>query len=374
MARATSKIVRLELDKCDTMIPGWNVRENKVETYDDPALRANIATFGQLQLADAVEVNGRYRFIRGNRRDFNMQILRKEGATDPKTIKFDAEGKPIEGSGKVFEYIEARLWTGLTPGEISVMMIDQVDRRLNRVELFYAFERLAVDFTSQREIAITLFPILAQHYPPSRKIKPVEADRGQDLLNAYRGTIQAMMDAFELPVIARAAYIERLEQKHTWPTNKDVNTLLRAYKEDRKNDTTGKIDRENPGEKFNAEWQKLMDAVTLAANTGKAVKPISMLNRSQIEKAADGFQARGTRIAGGLFPLRNVTGATLAAFDTAMQKLERKVPDDMPDVDAGKLYRELLAAYHKCADECFASSTEATANAASDDEESKEAA
>lgn len=268
-------------------------RERDSKTYDDAVLRQDLATRGQITVAKLRKIGEIYYPLQGNRRAFNLKKLAEMGIEDPRTCKKDDQGKPVEGTGKPFSQIEAEVYEDLTDREAVELMMDHGNvRGLSRAELQYAFEGLFQAGYVEREIAHLLGNLLIQHYPPSREIKPIDEDKGADFLNFYRGVIQAAKNRWRAPRKLHDLAMEVLRGKQKWPTKAEISDGLKIHEDEVDKDTTGRLDRENTGPKFNEWFDRLVSNHTpKPGEEGESRgKSISSMNRAQIEdliKVAD---------------------------------------------------------------------------------------
>lgn len=282
MAKQTGKAVRISLSKVIND-RSRNVRENDEATYHVDALRDDIALRGQ-QTPAVLEKNadGTYYPLAGFLRTTALLELAASGAIDPNTIKRDpATGEPIPGTGKPFDSIVADVYEDLSDRERVNLLVDHGQRRgLQKQELFYAMERLFFAMYSEKEVAVVLRGLLEIHYPPNKKIE----NTAEALLQYYRGVIQTAKRAWAGPALMRNAWVEKLKGHQNWPTKAEMEDGVKIYNAAVKEDKTGKINRDNPGEKFMEFWNRLLKAQEQAEADGpNAPKSVSMLSRGQIE-------------------------------------------------------------------------------------------
>lgn len=234
-----------------------------------------------------------------------------------------------------FDKIRVRLYGALSPTDRINLMLDHGQRKgLNKVELQNAFERAFAVQMTEKQVAIILKGLLIENYPPSRKFE----ETPEKLLGYYRGVIQTAKRIYELPDVAREACLKKLGGDQTWPTNSEIVEAHKVYTDEEKADTTGAINRGNPGPKFLQHWQKLLVVKAEAAASGAARgKSAAMMNRQQTEDAAK--QSRSL-IVKRVFhvQLRRVAVDKLPVIDKIALELEKHLTDEMRQIlsDMGK--------------------------------------
>lgn len=295
----SKKTRRMSIRLADTVQYAENPR--KVEAYDSPNLRNDLAQNGQVTpLLVEKMPDGKFVVLRGNRRRFNMIALATQGVIDPKTVKIDeATGAPIPNTGKVFETADADVYEGLTDEERFLLNTDQGNTRtLDRAELFIVMENAFSKHYSEKEIVVILGDLLDQLYPPTRTIVDPLIDGGEDRLAYYRGVLQNMKRAWGSPKVLRDAFYRKLDNKQKWPNNKEVSELQKVFLKEADADKSGKISRTNPGPKFMEAWTKYLSQKQAEEAEG-ATRPKSqaMMNKDQIVELGNATTSRILKIA-----------------------------------------------------------------------------
>ncbi len=307
-----------------------NVREQNVESYEDPGMQDSLAMIGQQTIGKLLKrADGTHEPIQGNRRAWNLKKLREKGVLDPKTAKRDEngnilrddKGRPI--GAKVFEFMEAEVYEGLSERERVELLFDTGSTRsLNKAELFYAIEFLFDAGYSEKEVVIQGFGLLKQHYPPSRNIKETTTDGGQDAFEYFRGVVQTLKDAWRSPVVVRDAWVDKLKTGRKWPIKSDMVQAYKTFSDEMKADKTGKINRRNPGPKFTEYWDKLVAKNTKAEASGeKRGKASSIMNRTQIEDRLGTLDSRALKALVKMI-LRELPEDQMPVLDAAMVQFE----------------------------------------------------
>lgn len=295
MQLKNAKVVNILLDNVVVNFDRNFARERDEKTYDDPNLRQDFAARGQITPALLLEVGKNadsgepiYEPMQGNRRAYNLKKAKALGLEDPSTCKTDDKGNPIAGTGKVFNTIKAVVFKGLSERERVEIMADHGNvRGLSRAELQLFIEGLFDVGYTEKDVARLAGNLLLHHYPPKREIKPFDEDKGADFLANYRGVIQAAKNRWRSPKVLHEQAMNVLRGKQNWPTKAEIAEGLKVHETEVDADRTGKIDRESPGPKFVAWYDKLLKAKTPAdgseGGNGKP-RPTSMMNRTQVEE------------------------------------------------------------------------------------------
>lgn len=258
---------------------GLNFRENMLESYDSQIMRDSLAMHGQqttMKLERRTDADGKvfYTILQGNRRAYNISKLAEAGVTDPLT-------------GKPFSTVDAEVYDTLTESERIQLMLDVNDiRGLKEVELFYACEKAWNAGWNDRQVVVQLASLFL-HFNGGvykRPVVPAMQDGGKDLFDYHKGTIQTWKQAYQAPVVLREAFVEKLRGNQRWPSNKELDKLFKTYLKEEKESKDGRINRENPGPQFLAEWNDYLAKVKEALDNGKSKpKPQSMMNRTALE-------------------------------------------------------------------------------------------
>lgn len=262
-----------------------NIREQDDSTYRVDALMEDISLRGQLEPVTLERVKEgdtvKYYPIRGFLRSTAITALALAGVIDPTTAKRDDKGEIIPGTGNVFEFVKAEVYEELTERERANLLVDIGQRRgLTKVELHFAMERLFAAMYSEKEVAVLCRSMLEQWYNPGNKIEePVTPEK---LLNYFRGVIQTAKEAWRGPKLMRDAWVAKLRGTQSWPTKAEMMDGVKIYKKAVDEDKTGRINRDEPGEKFMEFWTRLTTEQANAAR-GNAPKPVSMASRGQVE-------------------------------------------------------------------------------------------
>lgn len=291
-----------------------NLRRIDASTYNVlDTLVPDMAARGQQDPVTLEKIGDEYFPIRGFRRMTALQYLAANNIVNQTT-------------GKPFKYVTAWVFEDLTDIERYELLADHGQREgLDKVELFYAFGRGFDANYDEKLITVYLRGLIQQHYPPSRKIKPVEEDKGQDLLNHYKGVLQTAKAAWKGPEILREAWIAKLEKKQNWPVKQDLFELYKVYETERSEDKTFSINRKNPGPKFMERWNSLLKKVDEAAALGeRRPKSESMMNRSQVDELAKNTESWVLQM-GIAFVLRKAPTDKFAEFNVLIQELESGV-------------------------------------------------
>lgn len=284
------KMTKKMMVPLDTVVVDFenNVRERDITAYNDPILRQDLAGRGQITAAKMRKIGDKHIPLQGNRRAYNMLILAKEGIEDPRTCRRDDNGSPIPGTGKPFSTIEAEVYENLTDREAVLLKLDHGNvRGLSSAELQYAIEEAFNVGYNEREVVYMLGGLFMQHYPPKREIKPVEEDKGADLLANYRGVLQAAKNRWRAPTKLHDLAMQVLRKKQSWPTKVEISDGLNIFLKAVDQDKTGTIDRNNPGAAFDAWFDKLVEIKTPkpGEEDARRQKTTSMFNRQQVAEA-----------------------------------------------------------------------------------------
>lgn len=268
-------------------------RENTVQSYEDPNLRQDLATRGQITPILLLEVGTTpsgdpiAEPMQGNRRSYNLAILANQGVEDPTTCKVDDKGVPIAGTGKPFTFAKAILFKGLTERERVEIMADHGNvRGLTKAELQLFIEGLLNAQMTEKDACRLAGGLLLNHYPPKREIKAFDEDKGADFLANYKGVIDAAKRRWKAPKLLHDQAMEVLRGKQNWPTKAEIYEGLKIHEQEVSEDRTGKLDRETPGPKFMEWYNKLLAAKVVNVEAGEKPKSISMFNRAQAEELA----------------------------------------------------------------------------------------
>lgn len=292
-----TKVVSIPLDNVRVNFDRNFARERNEQTYNDPNLRQDFAARGQITPAMLLEIgkdteSGEpiYEPMQGNRRAWNLKKAKELGIEDPSTCKVDDKGNPIAGTGKVFNTIKAVVFKGLSERERVEIMADHGNvRGLSRAELQLFIEGLFDVGYTEKDVARLAGNLLLHHYPPKRELKSFDEDKGADFLSNYRGVIQAAKNRWRSPKLLHEQAMQVLRGKQNWPTKAEISEGLKVFETEVDADRTGKLDRETPGPKFIAWFEKLLKAKNPSGEDGGATgngkpRPISMMNRAQLEE------------------------------------------------------------------------------------------
>lgn len=326
MAKMNSKVLDLAIASV-VMIPEENVREPDINDYDRNTtnLYFDIKENG---LRDPLTVHkrndGTYRPLKGNRRIYVLTKLANEGAIDPTTAKRDDQGNIIPGTGKPFSTVKAVVYEGLTEQEQFELVEDHAQIEPLRIwELYRTFEMAWGLGMNERKTVVRNLPLLMQYYQPSREIKPIAEDGGQDALNNYKGVIDAYRNAYRGAYMVRDAYIEKLKGKQKWPTNDQLKHLAQVFVKEVAKDKTLTYSKSNPGPEFLAEWEKLQKNIAEAAAKGTTrPEPITAMNRGamdEVGKAASSMTLRTTMA----ITISKLPRSVIPKFDALLVRMEK---------------------------------------------------
>lgn len=263
------KIASITIDR------NQNFRLTDENTYNTESLELDISTRGQTDPVSLKRVGDLLIPIRGFRRVTAIQRLADRGVTDPNT-------------GKPFENVRARIYENLTPQEEYVLKADHSQRRgLNAAELFnslgFGFD---AGMTEEQVVNINR-DLLEMHNPPKRQIE----NTPKAYLEYYRKVVQIAKKAWNGPRIMREAWRNKLAGLQTWPRQSELEHLFDVYVKERddKEIPTNKltINPENPGPKFMAEWNAMINKREEAEAKGVKAKSIAGRNRQQIDEMHD---------------------------------------------------------------------------------------
>jgi hypothetical protein len=297
--------------------PENNVRRTSAYSAIQLAsLRNDLALRGQ-ETPVWLHKNGsaEYRTIRGYRR---LTAIDQEIAA--------GNNNPI--TGKPWTEVRAIVYEGLSEEEIILLMLDHSQTRgLDRIELQNSAERLfGLNKYSEKEISIILYDLLVQHFPPTRKIKPAEEDKGQDIANYFRGVVQSLKRLYDAPTVLHDAYLAKLDGKQKWPRKSEMESLSDIHVKECKADTTGiKYSKAKPGPLFMEKWNALQKAVRDGTATGNKPKPVSMANRQQVEDTIKGANSLLVKAVCSIL-LRNVSPDKMQVVDKLAVETEKLDP------------------------------------------------
>lgn len=297
------RVVEVPLDAVTESVE-LNIRDPK--DYENLlSLIQDLRHNGQKKEATLEKRGDRIYPLVGNLRRRALGILRKEGAVDPLTVKYNDKGEPIAGTGKVFSTIRAIVLESLTDVERYKIMADHSQvKSLNKVGVFLSCTRGMDVGLSLQDICIQNYDALNLFSGKDRsKVDAVrkeleeaeKANAPKERLDALRkafdgarfdfhkGTLQHWERVNNCPRIVKEAYIRKLRGEQSWPGNKVVIELVDAHRKDVKEPANmGLVNKDNPGPEFKARWDKEVEAQRIATETGKAPKATSMMSRDQV--------------------------------------------------------------------------------------------
>lgn len=312
-----------------------NVRdESAYSELNSRGLRDDIAQNGQ-QTPAVLQQNpnepGTLIPVIGHRRTLVLQDLAAAGVIDPSTMKTDPEGNKVAGTGKPFEFIKAIVHENLTPLERANMMTDHSQTRsLSKVELIKSAWVLFEVKMSFLDVTIKLFDLLNLHYPVKKALRDMpettEAEKKAkfEKIRAFQyGTLQIWKRAFSTPEVCRQQILKKERGDAKWPVNKEIELLADLHKQDLDEDKTGTINRFNPGPKFMELWNRILEAVRVAEESGTGNKPKSaaIMNPQQMTESANACDSRILKIAI-RFIKRELPDDQLPVFDKALVRLQ----------------------------------------------------
>lgn len=286
------------------------------------ALKLDIKTRGQLDDADVEKINGEYRILTGHSRYLCISQLATEGAI------CDATSKP-------FTTFSAKVHENLSDVDRAEMLVDESQRQpLDRPGYVKAAVLLILAGVPDKRVVIQLHKLYEQFGNSARKTVPVTEDGGQDLFNKFKGAFQGHKAIAASPTMLRDAHYKFLAGELLVPRLDDVKTLEKVYRAERDADPLKKINADNPGPLFLAAWEKLQEEGDAAAQTGNAVKPISMMNREQVEKMSTEPSSRIIKLAM-LFVLRKRPAEQFPTFNTFVTGIENALsPEQVTMLDS----------------------------------------
>lgn len=310
-----------------------NPREQVDTSYLSETMIASLASIGQQTTGKVLKKGDKFLNLQGNRRWANMVECQKRGIIDPKTMKYDREsGKPIEGTGKVFEAWEVEVYEDLTPREILELVVDQgTIRPLNKVETYYAFEQCAKVHYSELETIVILGDLLELHYPPTRAIKT--DDKGKDLRDYYHGVMQTFRRVYEAPLVLHDACVAKLRGDQKWPTNAELTQGHKIHMDEMKADKTGTISRTRPGPKFLEFWERKLKSVNDSETNGtNKPKSVSMMTNQGLQDSKKTFDSRLGKWFHA-FVLREVSPETAPMIDSLLSRFETGVAVPLEEIE-----------------------------------------
>lgn len=306
-----------------------NVRED--DAYEVSALKEDLKLRGQQEPAALEKIGDAYVPIKGFRRATAILELAAEGAINPKTVKFDSDGKPVANTGKPFESIEALVYEGLSDRERLELLLDHGQRRgLSKVELQNSFERGFQAMYTEKELATILFSLLEHHYPPNKSIE----NTAEAKLNYYRGVIQTAKHAYRAPDVLHDKWMLRLKGTQAWPTKAEMVEMSTIHQKE--SDGKPQFNKKNPGPKFMERWTAYLKKVEEATKEGNVrPKSDSMMNRQQVEEATKACDSLILKTFG-LIIQRRIPQDKLAVLDKIMtDKVESIMSDEVRQLIIG---------------------------------------
>lgn len=323
-----NKIVHVPLDNIMTMVPGWNVREPTKEAHTNPDVKT-IAYIGQkeaglLYLMKQKDLDtwakrfvqfgvkaGTLLPVRGNIRATEMKELRTQNVIDPLTLKKDAAGNVIPGSGKVFETFRAEVLQDLDEATIFALMNDHTSKRLSDKEVYLALERALNLFPNETDAAVHLFGLLlaTSKKQPSEKQTAIHTEEGRTAWkNFCKGRIDTTKRLMKAPTVLREAYLKVIAGKDSRPNNDEfkAGTAIHVKEQD---EALARADLgvsiATPGPLFTKWWDDLQTELKTAADEGRDAKRAANKNAAQIDEKLKGLTS--IIMKGTLFMVQNKT-------------------------------------------------------------------
>lgn len=270
MAKHKIDIMSLAVDSLFPLDLSKNVRDPSGATYDVGGLKADIFATGGLTARPLVHFKGGKfdRVIRGYRRVTAVGQLKAEYPHDRRWDK-----------------IEAEVQHDLTEAEIIDLMIDHGNTKsLEKHEVVRAiWMELDADPTvTDARLAAKVQGLLEVHFP-----WPVGKDKTEAAVaDHYHGTIQNIRNGFRLPKVAQDAYLRKVRGEISYPTKKEVATLVKIFEDARKADPKCEVTKENPGATFTKKWEELVASYE-AAGAEPRQKAVSMMSRTEVSAIGD---------------------------------------------------------------------------------------
>lgn len=240
---------------------------------DVQILRDSMLIDGQLKAGVVEKVNGRYKVIQGTGRLTAVKDLKASGAI------CDATGKP-------FTTFKAFVYENLSPQDRFMLTVDQSERRLTRADLYLAIRHGLNSGIDRQYVLVQLRRTIDDIVLPKRSLKgETTAEQEKDYKKMRNGLLLMTERVMRSPIVMEKAVLERYNGQHTWPKDSEINECATVFKDECtvENDPTRQYNRANPGPKFLARWQKVLDSAAQAAadgNEGKGTNT-SMANKTQ---------------------------------------------------------------------------------------------
>ena len=184
----------------------------------------------------------------GHRRAYSVEYAAKLGIENPKTRKFDEQGKQIEGSGEVFSYLESYIWEGdFTDTEIEAVMNDNTGERLTEIEAINALVAAYQKYGSETRALEAVYGVLVMdHWRDSGKATAAkisalsatltETQRIAEVrkINIARchGRFLVATHAMLGATVVKQAYLAKLAGQQAWLTDKEIHTLYTLFNRD----------------------------------------------------------------------------------------------------------------------------------------------
>lgn len=216
---------------------------------------------------------------------------------------------------------------------------------LDRVGLFNTIKQGTLRSWDHRKIVLHARATFEKLYPisPEQKANMEKMASDEERLKYLAGTkwkkhLQYDQRVIDSPQVLEDAYIQKLRGLQVWPTDPEINELNQAHNKDKLNPDGSRnlaVDRDHPGPRFMALWNRIQAAV---AEAKPGEKPIVVARRStdSVMKKVDNVKSLLERI----FLLWTVTDPaiddTVMEFAEALQlKLEATIsPEDSAKLSA----------------------------------------